>query len=49
MLTDPRLYKSIESVIAIREQGNDGMPRMDPMEYAAAAVDEVIKRTVGRV
>jgi 1-acylglycerone phosphate reductase len=49
MLTDYRLYKSIESAIASRAQGSDGMPRMDTIEYATAVVDETLKRTVGRV
>ncbi|RYO92032.1 hypothetical protein DL766_003678 [Monosporascus sp. MC13-8B] len=42
------LYKSIESTIASRAQGNDGLPRMDLMEYAAVVVDEITKRTTGR-
>ncbi|RYP09622.1 hypothetical protein DL764_001164 [Monosporascus ibericus] len=42
------LYKSIEDTIANRAQGNDGLPRMDLMEYAAVVVDEIIKGTTGR-
>ncbi|RYP32535.1 hypothetical protein DL767_005147 [Monosporascus sp. MG133] len=42
------LYKSNEDVIANRAQGNDGLPRMDLMEYAAVVVDEITKRTTGR-
>ncbi|KAK7752877.1 hypothetical protein SLS62_005219 [Diatrype stigma] len=47
-LPEQSLYKSIESTIAGRAQGNDGMPRMDTMEYATAVVDEITKRTTGR-
>ncbi|KAJ2985552.1 hypothetical protein NUW58_g5465 [Xylaria curta] len=40
---------SIESTIASRAQGQDGLPRMDAMEYAKAVVDSIVQRTVGRV
>ncbi|KAI0411428.1 hypothetical protein F5X98DRAFT_357197 [Xylaria grammica] len=48
-LPDQSLYKSIESTFVNRAQGNDGMPRTDTMEYANAVVDDVVKRTSGRV
>ncbi|RWA10091.1 hypothetical protein EKO27_g5010 [Xylaria grammica] len=49
VLETNRLYKSIESTFVNRAQGNDGMPRTDTMEYANAVVDDVVKRTSGRV
>ncbi|KAI0186877.1 hypothetical protein EV127DRAFT_455358 [Xylaria flabelliformis] len=49
MLTSCRLYKSIEPIIAGRAQGNDGLPRMDTLEYAKAVVHEIMERTPGRV
>ncbi|KAK2603637.1 hypothetical protein QQS21_004218 [Conoideocrella luteorostrata] len=42
------LYKSIEGTIVSRAQGNDGMDRMDTMEYAELVTDEIIKRSTGR-
>ncbi|CAH0034019.1 unnamed protein product [Clonostachys rhizophaga] len=42
------LYKKIESTVANRAQGGDGMPRMDTEEYAAAVSDAILKRTTGR-
>jgi 1-acylglycerone phosphate reductase len=47
-LPEQSLYKGIEDTISSRAQGNDGMPRMDALEYAAAVVDEITKRTTGR-
>ncbi|GAW16517.1 hypothetical protein ANO14919_059470 [Xylariales sp. No.14919] len=49
MLIGYRLYKSIESTFVSRAQGNDGVPRTNTMEYANAVVDDVVKRTSGRV
>ncbi|KAI8944274.1 hypothetical protein F4801DRAFT_600065 [Xylaria longipes] len=40
---------SIEPTIAGRAQGNDGLPRMDTLEYAKAVVHEIMERTPGRV
>ncbi|KAJ6442724.1 nadph-dependent 1-acyldihydroxyacetone phosphate reductase protein [Purpureocillium lavendulum] len=42
------LYKDIEETVVSRAQGNDGMPRMDTMEYATSVVDEIVKRSTGR-
>jgi len=42
------LYKSIEDTFVSRAQGNDGMPRMETMEYATSVVDEIVKRTTGK-
>ncbi|KAH9890137.1 hypothetical protein F4778DRAFT_773128 [Xylariomycetidae sp. FL2044] len=47
-LPEASLYKSIESTIASRAQGIDGMPRMDTIEYASGVIDEIVKRTTGR-
>lgn len=47
-LPEQSLYKNIENVIAGRAQGQDGMPRMEAAEYAAAVADELPKRTTGR-
>ncbi|KAK7996657.1 hypothetical protein PG989_004697 [Apiospora arundinis] len=47
-LPSDSLYKSQEPLIASRAQGNDHLPRMDTLEYAAAVVDEINKRTTGR-
>ncbi|KAJ8122784.1 hypothetical protein ONZ43_g1102 [Nemania bipapillata] len=44
-----RLYKSIESTVAIRAQGGDGLPRMDTLEYANSVTDDILARTTGRV
>ncbi|RYC54360.1 hypothetical protein CHU98_g11850 [Xylaria longipes] len=49
VLMSCRLYKSIEPTIAGRAQGNDGLPRMDTLEYAKAVVHEIMERTPGRV
>ncbi|KAF2963191.1 hypothetical protein GQX73_g10387 [Xylaria multiplex] len=49
LLISRRLYKSIEPIIAGRAQGNDGLPRMDTMEYAKAVADDITQRTPGRV
>ncbi|KAI1741313.1 hypothetical protein F4680DRAFT_416405 [Xylaria scruposa] len=48
-LPQQSLYKSIEHVIAGRAQGNDGLPRMDTLDYAKAVVHEIMERTPGRV
>ncbi|CAI6089053.1 unnamed protein product [Clonostachys chloroleuca] len=47
-LPENSLYKKIESTVANRAQGGDGMPRMDTEEYAAAVSDTILKRTTGR-
>ncbi|KAK7214482.1 hypothetical protein V2G26_002485 [Clonostachys chloroleuca] len=47
-LPENSLYKKIESTVANRAQGGDGMPRMDTEEYAAAVSDAILKRTTGR-
>lgn len=47
-LPEHSLYKNIEDVIANRAQGQDGMPRMEAAEYAAAVADQITKRTTGR-
>lgn len=47
-LPSDSLYKSQEPLIASRAQGHDNLPRMETLEYAAAVVDEVNKRTTGR-
>lgn len=47
-LPEQSLYRNIEDVIASRAQGQDGMPRMEAAEYAAAVADEITKRTTGR-
>ncbi|KAJ8130395.1 hypothetical protein O1611_g3231 [Lasiodiplodia mahajangana] len=40
---------TIESTIASRAQGGDGLPRMETMKYAEAVVGDITNRTVGRV
>ncbi|KAI0485011.1 hypothetical protein GGR56DRAFT_616529 [Xylariaceae sp. FL0804] len=47
-LPEQSLYKSIESTVASRAQGKDGMPRADRSEYAEAVVNEIVKRTTGK-
>ncbi|KAK6827481.1 hypothetical protein PG987_010822 [Apiospora arundinis] len=47
-LPSDSLYKSQEPLIASRAQGHDNLPRMETLEYAAAVVDEINKRTTGR-
>jgi hypothetical protein len=42
------IYKSIEATIKSRAQGNDGLPRMDLMEFSTAVTEEIIKRTPGK-
>ncbi|KAK8017683.1 hypothetical protein PG993_014009 [Apiospora rasikravindrae] len=43
------LYKSQEAVIAGRAQGRDGFPRIEAEDYATTVVDEIDKRTTGRI
>ncbi|KAI1458760.1 putative hydroxybutyrate dehydrogenase [Annulohypoxylon moriforme] len=47
-LPSDSLYKSIEDTFISRAQGNDQIPRMDPMEYGTAVVDAITNRTTGR-
>ncbi|KAH8889143.1 putative hydroxybutyrate dehydrogenase [Thozetella sp. PMI_491] len=47
-LPEESRYKKIEGLIASRAQGNDGMPRMETMEYATAVADQIGLRTTGR-
>lgn len=47
-LPEQSLYNNIEDVIASRAQGQDGMPRMEAAEYAAAVADQITTRTTGR-
>ncbi|KAI1471053.1 putative hydroxybutyrate dehydrogenase [Daldinia caldariorum] len=47
-LPQQSLHKSVEDIVAVRAQGNEGMPRMETREYAAAVVDAIKKRTTGR-
>lgn len=44
------LYKSIEDIIANRAQGNDGVTRMETIEYAIGVTDKILLpgRTTGR-
>ncbi|KAK8067214.1 hypothetical protein PG997_013961 [Apiospora hydei] len=43
------LYKSLEDIIAGRAQGKDGFPRIEAVDYATTVVDEIVKRTTGRI
>ncbi|KAL9620147.1 MAG: hypothetical protein Q9160_005262 [Pyrenula sp. 1 TL-2023] len=47
-LPEGSMYQSIEGTNTSRAQGNDDLQRMDTMEYATVAVDEITKRTTGR-
>jgi 1-acylglycerone phosphate reductase len=47
-LPENSLYKSIESIITARAQGDDGVTRMPTMQYAKAVVNEILKRTSGK-
>ncbi|KAI1800745.1 putative hydroxybutyrate dehydrogenase [Daldinia bambusicola] len=47
-LPEQSLYKSVEDTVAMRAQGNEGMPRMETREYATAVVEAIKKRTTGR-
>ena len=47
-LPDGSLYKPIESTIASRAQGHDGMSRMDATEYSTAVADAIVSRTAGK-
>ncbi|KAJ4418778.1 hypothetical protein N0V82_005343 [Gnomoniopsis sp. IMI 355080] len=41
-------YKNIESLIASRAQGKDGVHRMETAEYATGVADKILQRTTGR-
>lgn len=47
-LPENSLYKSIESTIAARARGEDGLTRMPTADYAAAVVDEIVKGESGK-
>lgn len=47
-LPESFLYKSIESTVAARARGEDGVSRMPTAEYAKAVVDDITKRTSGK-
>jgi 1-acylglycerone phosphate reductase len=42
------IYKPIEGIIASKAQGNDGVPRMDTMEYATAVAEAMVERATDR-
>lgn len=48
VLPSQSLYKSIEAILVSRAKGNDGMERMDTLEYATMVVNEITKRSTGR-
>ncbi|KAI0139832.1 hypothetical protein GGR57DRAFT_488490 [Xylariaceae sp. FL1272] len=48
-LPEDSLYKPVEGIIAQRAQGNEGMPRMETVEYTTVVVDKMMKGTVGRI
>ncbi|KAI1277433.1 hypothetical protein F5Y07DRAFT_362943 [Xylaria sp. FL0933] len=43
------LYKAIESTVALRAQGKEGMERMGTSQYADAVVDDILAGAVGRI
>ncbi|KAI0817180.1 putative hydroxybutyrate dehydrogenase [Xylaria sp. FL0064] len=43
------LYKAIESTVALRAQGKEGMERMETSQYADAVVDDILNGAVGRI
>lgn len=47
-LPENSLYKSIESTIAARARGEDGITKMPTADYAKAVVDDITKRTSGK-
>ncbi|EWY79800.1 hypothetical protein FOYG_17089 [Fusarium oxysporum NRRL 32931] len=47
-LPENSFYKSIEAIVAKRAQGNDGVARMDVMDYAAAVVGTATKHIGGK-
>jgi NAD(P)-dependent dehydrogenase (short-subunit alcohol dehydrogenase family) len=47
-LPEASLYKSIEKTVVSRAQGQDGLPRMDTLEYANATVDQIVARASGK-
>jgi 1-acylglycerone phosphate reductase len=47
-LPENSLYKRIESTIAARARGEDGVTRMPTADYATAVVDEITKRISGK-
>jgi 1-acylglycerone phosphate reductase len=47
-LPSASLYKDIEGTIISRAQGNDGMIRMEAIDYANAVADQVEARTGGK-
>jgi len=47
-LPEESLYKPIEKLIAGRARGEDGMPRMDLMEYATEVAGKISERTAGK-
>jgi 1-acylglycerone phosphate reductase len=47
-LPEGSLYKRIESTIAARAHGEDGIARMPTADYATAVVDEIVKRKGGK-
>ncbi|PVH94311.1 putative hydroxybutyrate dehydrogenase [Periconia macrospinosa] len=47
-LPEGSLYKPIESTIANRAQGGDGVTRMSLEEYSVAVADAIINRTSGK-
>lgn len=48
-LPNESLYKDVSEIIVSRAQGNDGMPRMDTMEYAKTVVDEMERCKSGKI
>jgi 1-acylglycerone phosphate reductase len=47
-LPENSLYKSIESTVAARARGEDGITRMPTAGYATAVVNDITKRTSGK-
>jgi 1-acylglycerone phosphate reductase len=47
-LPQDSLYKSIESTIKSRAQGQDQIPRMDTLKYAIAVTEHIAKGNSGK-
>ena len=47
-LPEDSVYKSIESTIKSRAQGQDGLPRMDTMEYATNVTKFIVEGNGGK-